>query len=402
MTVCQRKKKITCSVHRIKTDKMNAKKKGKGKTFLRRFTLTLNIIAVLALLASYAANYISPASFWIFAFFGLAYPFILLLNLVFIVIWLITWNRFVWISIIAVSLGISNILSIIQFRGQKNELAPPETVKIISYNVHSLYEPAKAKSKGRMLSKVTDFLIQQKPDILCIQEFFLRSEDSLKVMDRLMKELKAADFSMKNYVDLKDKRKIFAIATFSKYPIVSVGHIRMNNRNVFAIYTDLLIGKDTVRVYNIHLESIRFGKNDYSFYAQLTDQTVEQDDKFNLSSGSLKILSKLKKAFSIRAQQVDILRQNMKNSPHPVIVCGDFNDTPASYTYHQMTSGLTDAFRDAGSGFLGSTYAGNFPSFRIDYILYDNRFTASAYERISIKLSDHYPVQAYLKINKKQ
>jgi endonuclease/exonuclease/phosphatase family metal-dependent hydrolase len=248
-----------------------------------------------------------------------------------------------------------------------------------------------------MLSKVTDFLVQQNPDILCIQEFFLRSEDSLKVLQKFTGGIHTHYYSIKNYVEIKDKRKIFAIATFSRYPITGMGHLRTNDRKIFAIYTDLVMGRDTIRVYNIHLESIRFKKDDYSFYAQLTDQAQDQNDNFDFSEGVIKIFSKLKKAFVIRANQVDLLKRNINHSPYPVIICGDFNDTPASYTYSEMTSGFHDSFCKAGSGFLSSTYAGNFPSFRIDYILYDDAFTASNYSKNSIDLSDHYPIQVFLK-----
>jgi len=379
---------------------MTAKKKRKGLKFLRSLLLILNSLVVIALLFAYAASYISPARYWFFAFFGLAYPYILLLNLFFVLVWLLFWKRFIWISILVILLGFNQILSIIQFRKGSAQIVPVGTVKIMSYNVHSLYETHKSKGKRRMLSKVTDFLVQQNPDILCIQEFFLRSEDSLKVLQKFTMGLSTRYYYMKNYVEIQDKRKIFAIATFSRYPITGMGHFRINNRNIFAIYTDLAMGRDTIRVYNIHLESIRFGKNDYSFYAQLTDQAKEPDDNFDLSEGSFKIFSKLKKAFVIRANQVDILKENIKHSPYPVIICGDFNDTPASYTYHQMTSGFHDSFCKAGTGFLGSTYAGNFPSFRIDYILYDDAFTASNYSKNGIDLSDHYPVQVFLKKTK--
>ncbi|MCX6248981.1 MAG: endonuclease/exonuclease/phosphatase family protein [Bacteroidetes bacterium] len=380
---------------------MTAKKKGKGHPFLRRVMLVLNILAAIALLLAYAASYISPARYWIFSFFGLAYPFLLALNLFFVLLWLLFWKRFIWISIIVISLGINHILSIVQYRKPSTQAIASGGIKIISYNVHSLYEihqpHEKGKARGRMLSKVTDFLVQQNPDILCIQEFFLRSEDSLKVLQKFTGGLHTNYSFIKNYVEIKDKRKIFAIATFSRFPIVAVGHLRISKRNIFAVYTDLAIGKDTVRVFNIHLESIRFGKNDYSFYAQLTDQAKEPDDNFDLGEGSFIIFSKLRKAFEIRAKQVDILKENIKNSHFPVIICGDFNDTPASYTYQQMTSGFHDSFCNAGTGFLGSTYAGSFPSFRIDYILYDDAFSAYNYSRNSVNLSDHYPIQVFLK-----
>jgi endonuclease/exonuclease/phosphatase family metal-dependent hydrolase len=252
-------------------------------------------------------------------------------------------------------------------------------------------------AKGSMLSKVTDFLVQQNPDILCIQEFFLRSEDSLKVLQKFTRGLHTNFYSIKNYQEIRDKRKIFAIATFSRFPIIGSGEIRASDNNTFANYTDLIIGRDKIRVYNIHLESIRFGRDDYSFYAQLTDQAKDPSENFSFRQGLYMILYKLKRAFIIRANQVDLLEENIKRSPYPVVICGDFNDTPASYTYHEMISGFHDSYCQAGTGFLGSTYAGSFPSFRIDYILYNGAFTAYNYRKSSIDLSDHYPIQVYLK-----
>lgn len=384
---------------------MAAKKKGKGHKFLRRLMKILNLLAVIALLLAYAASYISPARCWFFAFFGLAYPYLLLFNLFFVLFWLIFWKRFIWISIIVILMGYHHLLTIIQYRKSLSGNVHAGYIKVLSYNVHSLYEVRnpneKGKIKGRMLSKVTDFLVEQNPDICCIQEFFLRSEDSLKVLQKFTGELHTNYYSIRNYVEMKDKRKIFAIATFSRYPITGLGQLRIDNHNIFAIYTDLVLGKDTVRVFNIHLESIRFGKDDYSFYAQLTDQANNPNENFALRQGVFMIFSKLKKAFIIRANQVDILRENIKHSPYPVIICGDFNDTPASYTYHEMTSGFHDSYCQAGTGLLGNTYAGDFPSFRIDYILYDDAFTAFNYRKSSVDFSDHYPVQVLLKETKK-
>jgi endonuclease/exonuclease/phosphatase family metal-dependent hydrolase len=376
---------------------MAAKKKGKGHPFLRRLMLVINLLAVIALLCAYAASYISPSRYWVFAFFGLAYPYILLVNLFFVLLWLLTWKRFIWISIVVILLGFNHILAMVQYNKPSTSALQPGSIKVLTYNVHSLYEVQKTNKKGRMLSKVTDYLVQQNPDILCIQEFYLKSEDSLKVMQKFTAGLHNSNYYMKNYVNMQGRKRIFALTTFSRWPIVAVGNLRMKDRYTFAIYTDLVMGKDIVRVYNIHLESIRFGKNDYSFYAQLTDQAKEQDDNFSLKDGSFKIFSKLKKAFVIRANQVDLLKQDMARSPYPIIICGDFNDTPASYTYHRMSEGMHDAFCKAGNGIFGSTYAGNFPSFRIDYILFDDVFTAFNYSKSNVDLSDHYPVQVFLK-----
>ena len=161
-----------------------------------------------------------------------------------------------------------------------------------------------------------------------------------------------------------------------------------------AIFTDIVLNKDTIRIYNVHLESFRFGNDDYSFYSHLTEPTSEN---LKIKEGSLKIFGKLKKAFVLRAEQVEILKKEVSGSPYPVILCGDFNDTPSSYTYHRMNDGLTDAFRTAGHGIFGNTFAGNFPSFRIDYVMFDDKFAAFNYRKYNTDLSDHYPVSVYLK-----
>jgi endonuclease/exonuclease/phosphatase family metal-dependent hydrolase len=87
----------------------------------------------------------------------------------------------------------------------------------------------------------------------------------------------------------------------------------------------------------------------------------------------------------------------IEQSPYPVIICGDFNDTPSSYTYHQLSEGLIDAFKESGNG-IGHTYGGALPSFRIDYILHDERFKSTRFNTIRSKFSDHYPITTSLKL----
>jgi endonuclease/exonuclease/phosphatase family metal-dependent hydrolase len=163
------------------------------------------------------------------------------------------------------------------------------------------------------------------------------------------------------------------------------------------MWADLDMGSDTVRVFNVHLESLRFKHEDYSFISEF-DLQFEKDEK--VQEGYLRIFGKLKTAFTKRAGQVDNLAGLVKWSPHPVILCGDFNDTPNSYTYQQLTSGLSDAFVASGSGF-GNTYIGNLPSFRIDYILHDDHFISANYQRKQIRLSDHYPLSCQIEIRQK-
>jgi endonuclease/exonuclease/phosphatase family metal-dependent hydrolase len=186
----------------------------------------------------------------------------------------------------------------------------------------------------------------------------------------------------------RPRRLIDAMFIFSKFPIVHEGPINKDDVHNFGIQADLLIKNDTVRLLNVHLESVRLRHDDYNFISKFDLQFKEDD---NLQEGSRRILNKLRTAFTNRAVQVDSLASFIKNSPYPVILCGDFNDTPNSYTYQKLTADLDDAFMESGTGF-GNTYIGNLPSFRIDFILYDDFFTSLDCRRDLVKLSDHYPI----------
>jgi endonuclease/exonuclease/phosphatase family metal-dependent hydrolase len=113
--------------------------------------------------------------------------------------------------------------------------------------------------------------------------------------------------------------------------------------------------------------------------------------------GGIKILRRLKREFVNRANLVEILHDSIQASPYPVILCGDFNDTPSSYTYSILSDDLKDAFRNSGNG-AGKTYSGPFPSFRIDYMFHDPKITSTAYRTIKEKLSDHYPITCMMKV----
>jgi len=373
---------------------MSLKKK---KSLLIKVLLILNFIVGIFLLSSYAAAFISPERIWIFAFLGLAYPVFLGLNLLFVLLWIIFWKKYVFFSVIIILLGWNQLTSFYPFRFSRIKPETNHALSIFSYNVHSLYGKERAQSIPETRSKVTEFLSKHHGDIICIQEFFSIGQEYTKTISRFMKALDLSYYYYKNYRDFWDKTKINAIATFSRYPIVNHGQFRLEGTKYFAIFTDIVHNYDTIRVYNLHLESIRFGDEDMSFYSHLTTPGTETTP---LKIGSQKILWKLRKAFIFRAKQVDILVRDIRNCPYPVIICGDFNDTPFSYTYKQLSSGLNDSFKSAGYGTFGETYAGKLPAFRIDYILFNDFFSASGYRKFEIDLSDHYPIAATLNINR--
>jgi len=363
-------------------------KKGKRR-WLRVSLLILNCFAAAALLCSYAAAYVSPVSFWPFAFFGIAYPVILIINLFFVALWLLLWNRFIYLSLLTILLGFGNIRAIIPFRFGAGDHSSKAALKVLTYNVHSLYGNQPDNSMPDARSQVTDFLAAEQADIVCVQEFYAIGEEYKKTLHKFSRSIRLGYYYFMNYREFWQKTKINAIATFSRYPIVDQGFFRLEEKSTFGIFTDIAVPGDTIRVYNLHLESIRLGNDDYSFYSKLTDPAAEET---NFAKGSRKMIWKLKKAFLLRARQVETLKAHMRLSPYPVLICGDFNDTPSSFAYHKLSEGKNDAFITAGNEWIGSTYAGRFPAFRIDYMLYDDFFTARSYHKKDVRLSDHYPV----------
>jgi endonuclease/exonuclease/phosphatase family metal-dependent hydrolase len=369
-------------------------KKSKKRSFFQWVLIILTILSVLCLVLSYVAFFISPAKVWFLAFFGLAYPVILAVNLLFVILWLLMRKIFIWIPLIAILIGFSHVLSIIEFRSNDG---PPASgsIKVLSYNIHGESEYYKKPSANGNLSAVLDFISEQKPDILCIQEFYSVTKDSTKIFEKISEKINMKYYFFKNYYKYKKKKKIDALVIFSKFPILRTGYNQNDHFSTNSIYIDVLINDEVVRIYNIHLESFQFGQDDYTFYSNLKEA---ETNKTPIKEGTMKIIMKLRKAYELRAQQVDHLWPSIKSSPYPVIICGDLNDTPSSYTYQVLTTGLKDGFKKAGNGFIGNTYRGNLPSFRIDYILYDKKFEAYNYEKFDIPLSDHYPISVFINI----
>ena len=380
-------------------EKLKRKKKATGVRKTRKASipvkviLLLNIIVVLPLLCFYLAAYIPPDRFWPIAFIGLVYPLLVIVNLLFMIFWLILVRKYFIISLLVILLGWPQILTHIRFNGPAEIKNNQSEIKVMSYNVRlfNLYNWKDSKLRISR-DKIFDLIYTEAPDILCIQEFYAGDKRHFNVIDTLLSFQQTKYFHV-SYIRKKNRQTPFGIAIFSRFPIIHNQEITSNTPgNNFCIFSDLLIGKDTIRVINTHLESIRFGREDYLFVSDIASNRTENH---NISEGSLKIFGKVRRAYRKRAEQARTVRAEIEKSPYPVILCGDFNDTPSSYTYHKVAQKLEDAFVGAGNG-MGKTYAGIFPSFRIDYIFHDTVFSAYKFRTIKADYSDHYPVTTML------
>lgn len=262
----------------------------------------------------------------------------------------------------------------------------------MSYNsmLFDLYNWTKnTQSRNIILTALT----KENPDILCLQEFYTSEEQGdFNNTDTLVKLLNAKNTHVEYTTTLRGKDH-WGIATFTKYPIVKKGKIEFKTtKNNSCIYTDVLIEKDTVRIYNMHLQSISFSKADYKFVDELKNDTTDTKDEVLKSKN---ILRRLKKAFLKRGRQAEVIAAHIASCHYKTIICGDFNDTPASYVYKTIKGNLKDAFEESGSGFE-QTYAGKFPRFRIDYILFSKEMVSKTYYHLPETLTDHYPIVSYL------
>ena len=348
----------------------------------------VNVLFALALIVSYFAVVVNPASFAFPAFFGLAYPYLLLANIVIVVIWTFLLKFEAIISVLVISLGLNHFSNYIKLTKPSGNKA--NTIKVLSYNVR-LFNYFENNHGITSEKKIIQFLKSQKPDIICLQELFLLGNP--KVEEDILASSLGGEYYSHMKVLGSGKNRYYGIITLSRFPIVGKGEIVHPGSSSLSIYTDVLIQKDTFRIYNNHLQSFRLRRMDRSFLNEI----AAADDKEAVNE--FKTLSaSLKAGFIKRAGQAKILKDNVNKSPFPVIVVGDFNDTPVSYAYSKIRKGLNDSFVNSGYG-AGFTYKGNYPANRIDYILYDNSLINNYFEIIKIKYSDHYPIVSYFRKN---
>jgi len=353
---------------------------------IRKLFLGLNALAALALLISILAPYINPNLTSIPAFFGMAFLPIFLLNLLFVVLWAFWKPVYVMFSGLALVFSLGTFSQHFHYAMRTSE-GESETVKLASYNVR-LFDLYNWKSNKRTRDSILTYLDSVDADVLCIQEFF-KSKDNkyFNTLDTLT-ELLDVHYVHEEYTSVLHRgMNYFGMATFSKYLIVDQRLLPLSAKeHNLAIWTDLDIHGDTIRVFNLHLASVRI-----SGMEEQIDEHIEDDDREQQLNDAVRLLGMLRDGFQRRADQALIVHEAIASSPHPVIVCGDLNDTPGSFAYQTISRGLEDAFMKFGRG-TGSTYIGYFPSFRIDYLLYSPELQVSGFRTDNVQLSDHRPL----------
>ena len=374
-----------------------AKKKSKIN-FLLKVISTLSIVSTLL---AYLSPYVHPESLWVLPFFGLSYPILFFINLLLTVIWF--FKRSKWSITFLIILFIGTPINLRFFALGNPNIVPKEknqSLHVMSYNVQlfGLYNfDLKYDLQNR--DSILHYIEKENPDVICFQEFYYKNKPTkFNTKDTLISSLKIKDYHEK-YSFNKNGKRHFGITTLSKHKIISKGDVifeddeKLSEDN-YCIYTDIIKNIDTFRIYNTHFQSIKFKKEEYALFSP--DKEEELSKK---KSALMLMVSKLRKAFPIRANQALTVIDHVHKSPYPVIICGDFNDTPLSFTYNQFNEKYVDAFRNNGYG-IGKTFVGKIPAGRIDYIFHSKNLNSYQFKLQEEVFSDHRAISC--KVYKKQ
>lgn len=328
--------------------------------------------------------FVNPAYYWPLAFLGFVFPFFVVINIALVIFWLLTKNKkYMLVSLIPLLFTFPFLHRSFAFSTKENK---EKGIKIITYNVRNfdLYNWSKNKETRK---KMFALLNEEQPDILCLQEFY---SDTMS-FDNINELKEALGFKYYHYgktASIKGKKglRTWGIITFSKYPIIEKERIDFNNSTGNScIYSDIQLEDTIVRIYNLHMQSIHFGYNDYKYLDQI------QENQETNAKETRNILRKIKTAAVKRGKQVNEVLASVDQCNHAKIICGDFNDPPVSYTYQKLAHHMTDVHVSNGFGF-GRTYSKIIPTLRIDYLLLDPTFVINSYQVINKEYSDHYPI----------
>lgn len=346
----------------------------------------ITFITLIVLLLSYLAPFIHPNSAWLLPFLGLSYPITLIGTILLLVYWSIKRSKWALIILAIILLGSNYHLRLLTFF-PNDEINPAskQTLKVLTNNVRifDLYD-TNPDQKFATRDSIFDYAIQSNADVVCFQEFYRKDAPTSFLTSKIFYKNFGAVDAHERLIYKPFGHQHFGIVLFSKYPMIAKGEVIFetddaNNVN-FSIFSDIVKNQDTFRVYNVHLQSIK-----------MEEQTTSTD----FSSKVERWIDKLRSAYPKRAEQAVKIMEHIQTSPYPVIVCGDFNDTPISYVYNQFNAHLTDAFLECGSG-IGSTYVGKVPAGRIDYIFHSPELSASNFVIQKSPFSDHRAIECII------
>ena len=347
----------------------------KRLSWFNKIVWIINVLCAIVTVVAYLLPFLAPKLFPILAVLTLFLPIILILNLLFFGFWSIQLKRQLLLSGLVLFIGFTFINKFYKFSAEKQ--STDQSLSIISYNVR-LFNKFGWSEKETVPQEISEFIKKQQPNILCIQEY------------TTVEKFDDSDYKFR-YVLKKGNKIKTSQAIFSKFKIVNTGEIVFPNSNNNSIYADIKINNDTIRVYSIHLESIKITPDVADINHDLNEINQTKSNRIFLMTS---------KAFGQQQLQSELIMNHKLKCKYPIIICGDMNNSAFSYVYRNIKGDLQDAFVAAGSGF-GKTYDFKYYPARIDYIFFDKRFKINSFENhTDIIDSDHFPIMSHFEILK--
>jgi endonuclease/exonuclease/phosphatase family metal-dependent hydrolase len=327
-----------------------------------KIVFIINTLAALLLLAACAVPNISSGQFSFLSFLSLAVPLLVGVNVLFCLYWALKRRRHLWLSLFVLVFGYFTLGTFLKFKFSEEKVLE-EDLSVMSYNVR-VFNKFEELDNPNVFEDVKAFVSEENPDIICFQEpGYLRR-----------KEYTDYPYKYLEYIHMEGK---VLLGIFSKYPIVNSGLVNFPQSPNNASYADILYKNDTLRIYNVHLQSLGITPGKGVIRREPSD----------------KLFKMLTKSFTLQQQQAKIIEEHMKTTNYKKILCGDFNNTQFSNTYKTIKGDKQDTFIEQGTGYGRTLYFHKFPV-RIDFILADPAFKVKSHKNYDGVYSDHFPIMA--------
>ncbi len=347
------------------------------KHILKLILLILNLLCVVALLWANLSQLFAPNIFSFGGIIGIGFMYLVIANIPFVIAWLFTDKR-AWsiLSLIAILCSIPAINKTIRFQ-KPTPLIHEKQISILSYNTHCLgFQTNKPLNKIDILN----YIKQENADVVCLQEFVAFKDGHTW---QAIKEYLGYPYSYIDFKKYKGKRQ-YGLAVFSRYPLINKTTLAYESSTNISNFCDIVIESDTLRLFNNHLQSNMLRSDDFMVESK---NNVDQ-----LQEKAEVIGKKLHDGAALRGTQAKVVQEAVAQSPYSVVVVGDFNDVPISYTYRTISRHLKDAFIENSSWALGHTFYKKRIGIRIDYILHSPTLSSSDFIIDTVNYSDHYPI----------